>query len=155
MNFIGDVLLQSLPNDAHIARAVADAFGVRRVTVWPRSGVENVDTDFFVERETFPGEFPFALSLTATASSGLLVLSEDQIVDRMRVLAQRLEQSFLTDAAGFNPVFSDDYLLVTPNGDTAVVQVTFDGLRRGEIELTPESRTLLAELTAKTPTAAR
>jgi hypothetical protein len=148
MKHIGDVLLEAPATDDQIASAMAEAFGVNRVTVWPMAQVADTSADILVERDSQPGEFPFALTLVATPKSGLGSLDDAQVVDMLRALAHRLGQFILTDAAGINPVFDDDFLLVSPNGDAIVVQVTFDGLRRGEIELTPASRARRARLMA-------
>ena len=148
MKHIGDVLLEAPATDEKIASAMAEAFGVDRVTVWPMAQVADPDVDLLVERDTQPGDFPFVLTLGATPRSGLDSLTDEQVVARLRLLAQRLGQSFLTDAAGITPVFDDDFLLVSPSGDSIVVQVTFDGLSEGRIALTPESRRRRARLMA-------
>jgi hypothetical protein len=152
---LGEVLLEFPATDAEIAHAVAAAYGVEKVTVWPVAEVDDVSADIVVQREDFPGEFPQSLALTATNDSDAVKLTENEVIERMRSIARTLGRCLLTDEAGIDPVFSDDYLLVTPSGDTAVVQVTVEGLRRGELELTQESRTRLVGLTAKTPATAR
>jgi hypothetical protein len=148
MKHIGDVLLEAPATDEQIASALAEAFGVDRVTIWPTAQVIDTNADILVERESHPGAFPYALTLVVTPRSGLDALTDEQIVERLRVLAQRLGQCFLTDAAGIDPVFDDDYLLLSPHGETIVVQVTFEGLRKGRIELTPESRQRRARVMA-------
>jgi hypothetical protein len=54
----------------------------------------------------------------------------------------------LTDEAGFSPNFDDDFLLVSPSGEIAMVDARNDALSEGRIDLTSESRARRASLTA-------
>jgi hypothetical protein len=48
------------------------------------------------------------------------------------------------------PAFDDDFLLVSPNGETTMVDARNDALSEGRIELTPESRARRARLMTTT-----
>jgi hypothetical protein len=148
MNTIGQILLESAVSDRKVANAVAEAFGVDRVTVWQVGQVESLDADILIQREDIPGEFPHSLQLTATDRER----TDEQVIEGLRTLARLLGQFLLTDEAGFTPAFDDDFLLVSPSGDTVMVDARNDALSEGRIELTPESRQRRARLLA-TPTA--
>jgi len=136
MSTIGQVLLESAATDREIAQAMARAFGVERVTVWPMGEVDDLDADILVQRENVPGEFPLALQITATDRER----SGDEVIAGVRTLAQLLGQFLLTDEAGVTPAFDDDFLLISPTGETIMVAARNDALSEGRIELTPRSR---------------
>ncbi|HYJ13751.1 MAG TPA: hypothetical protein VEW66_09170 [Thermomicrobiales bacterium] len=144
MNTIGQILLESAVTDRQVANALAEAFGVERVTVWPMGEVDDMNADLVVQREHVSGEFPHALQLTATDRER----SNDQVIEGLRNLARLLGQFLLTDEAGITPAFDDDFLLVSPNGETTMVDARNDALSDGRIELTPESLARRARLMA-------
>ena len=80
---LGEVLLEFPATDAEIAHAVAAAYGVEKVTVWPVAEVDDVSADIVVQREDFPGEFPQSLALTATNDSDAVKLTENEVIERL------------------------------------------------------------------------
>src|SRR6187200_265511 len=98
MNYLGDILLDRDVPDEQIAQAIAAAFGVSRVTVWPMARVMDHDAGILLQRDRQDGDFPYLLRLTATPASGLPELPEMQFINAVRSIAQALGQDVLTDS---------------------------------------------------------
>lgn len=137
MMLIGDIWLEHDVDDGRIAAAVAAAFGVGRVSVWPQNGVTNLEADVIVQRERELGDFPYHLALTATATSGIEAMPDDRFRPAIETMAQILGQSIFTQLGEQHP---GDFFLVVPSGESTVVELDEDAGDEGRIELTPESR---------------
>jgi hypothetical protein len=156
VTYIGQILLERPTSDEHIAEAVAGAFGVGHVTVWPMAQVFDLNADLIVQRDDQPGEFPALMRLAAMPGSGIGdKLSETEFIDRSRAIAAKLGQFLLTDDAGIDPFDYEHFLLIAPGGETVVVEAEEQALNENRIELTPESRahraTLAGSAAAITP----
>jgi hypothetical protein len=146
MMYLGDMLLESPVTDEQVARAAAVAFGVSRVTVWPMAQVTDRGADILMQRGFLRGDFPYLMRFTATPASGIDNFSDKQFVDAVRAMAHALDQDILTDTG---VQYQDNFLVVTPLGDTLEVSVDDDGLDDDRIELTPESKRRLCDLAAQ------
>lgn len=141
MTYIGQMLLEAPTTDGKLARAVADAFGVHRVAVWPMSQVLEFEAGVIVQYAAQRGDFPVLLRITAMPGSGIETkLSDEQFIERLRSIARSLDQFVLTDDAGVDPFQYEDFLLVAPDGKTIVVVADEDALNENRIELTPASQ---------------
>lgn len=146
MNFSIEINLEHPVPDARIASVVRDAFDLSEATVWPAAQVTDMSAPMLIQRVDDMGDFPFGLILTFKPSSGIERWTDHERIARLRRLAVGFGQIVLTDWAG--TTFDDDYLLISPGGETAVVTADEAGLSAGRIELVPESRTRWNQLKA-------
>lgn len=138
MTHLGDIWLEhDVVDDTEIASAVRVAFGVDRVTVWPMFAVTDLDADVIVQREHQEGDFRGNLSFSGMPATEFAALTDDQVLDAVRVVARELGQSLVT---AISMQYPGDFLLIMPSGDTMPVEIDDDAAAEGRLELTPESR---------------
>ncbi len=147
MMLIGDIWLEHDVDDGRISAAVAAAFGVGQVSVWPQNAVASLGADVIVQREREQGDFPCHLALTATATSDIETMPDDRFRTAIETMARLLGQSVFTQLGEQYP---GDFFLVVPSGESMVVGLDEDAGDEGRIELTPESRRRWEALAAVT-----
>lgn len=85
------------------------------------------------------GDFPYQLSVTVGGDIAKPDLQE-KLLDIARIVARELSSIVVNADIVGDPGFDDDFLLVTPDGATQIVQADLVAMEHDAIVLVPESR---------------
>lgn len=86
-----------------------------------------------IRMETHPGEFPYTIQI-------FIYSTPSPSLEQFTAIARALNTPFLTDDVAVGELWDDGFSLISPDGATAVVRATDEGLEEGKIVLIPESR---------------
>lgn len=141
--YFADFLIAHVVPDTSIRAAFAAALAVdaNKVSVWPVGQVMDRSATVIVQTSNIGGDFRFQMSVTISDPDAVSNAErKGMLLDIVRSLANKLQMIVVTDDAGVNPAFDDDFLLVAPNGATEVVQADLNAMEEDSIVLVPESR---------------